>query len=175
MPTATNATTINRFRHERITAARRRQLEQIIDQSFEDSVGDTLTRADWRWIASAGSRVVAAVAVRRIAVATNTGGTIRVGHLTYLVTDREHRGKGLGGQLLERVKHDAKALGLRIIVLHAAVAAIGLYQRHGWQIVAPRTSYMVPPIGDDDPTLAWAADGDVSMLTTSHFVLPEDW
>ena len=119
--------------------------------------------------------MLAAVAVRRINVTTNTGSTISVGHLAYLVTDPEYRGKGLGARLLERVKHDAKGLGLRMIVLHAASAAIALYQRQGWLIIAPRTSYLVPPIGDDDPTLAWAPDGNVSMLTTDHFVLPEDW
>jgi len=58
------------------------------------------------------------------------------GHVDELVVDEQHRGGGIGGQLLERLVATARRRGCQVVELESAghrVRAHGFYERHGFR------------------------------------------
>lgn len=63
------------------------------------------------------------------------------GHVDELVVDDQHRGGGIGGQLLERLVATARRRGCRVLELESAghrTRAHGFYERHGFQLRATK-------------------------------------
>jgi GNAT superfamily N-acetyltransferase len=67
----------------------------------------------------------------------DTGGW---GYVSLLYVRRDHRGRGLGTQLLSAVERTAVEMGLSKLLLHPADKAVPLYQRSGHRLAS---TYMV--------------------------------
>jgi uncharacterized protein (TIGR00369 family) len=59
------------------------------------------------------------------------------GQVRFMAVAPEAQGQGVGGQVLRHLEAQARARGLREIVLHAREVAVAFYQRHGYAVVAP--------------------------------------
>jgi predicted GNAT family N-acyltransferase len=66
-----------------------------------------------------------------------TGRLLPDGHIGRMAVLSEHRGKGVGGEILQRLMQAAKARGDREIVLSAQVRAVAFYLTHGFEIFGP--------------------------------------
>ena len=62
-----------------------------------------------------------------------TGRLLPDGHIGRMAVLREFRGKGLGGQILERLIETARKRGDREALLSAQVHALAFYRRHGFE------------------------------------------
>jgi [ribosomal protein S18]-alanine N-acetyltransferase len=65
-------------------------------------------------------------------------------HITLLMVHPDHRSQGLGSQLLGALLHSARERGLSWATLEVGVtntAAIGLYQKFGFQTIGTRKGY----------------------------------
>jgi predicted GNAT family N-acyltransferase len=66
-----------------------------------------------------------------------TGRLLPDGHIGRMAVLKEYRGKGVGGEILQRLMQAAKARGDREIVLSAQVRAVAFYLAHGFQSFGP--------------------------------------
>ncbi len=66
-----------------------------------------------------------------------TGRLLPDGHIGRMAVLGEHRGKGVGGEILQRLMQAAKARGDREIVLSAQVRAVAFYLAHGFEAFGP--------------------------------------
>jgi len=66
-----------------------------------------------------------------------TGRLLPDGHIGRMAVLKEYRGKGLGGEILQRLMYAAKARGDREIVLSAQVRAVAFYLAHGFEGFGP--------------------------------------
>lgn len=62
-----------------------------------------------------------------------TGRLLPDGHIGRMAVLNEYRGKGVGGEILQRLMQAAKARGDREIVLSAQVRAVAFYLAHGFE------------------------------------------
>jgi predicted GNAT family N-acyltransferase len=58
-------------------------------------------------------------------------------HITRVAVLREHRGRGLGVQLMEALHAEARARGMRAAELNAQLQALGFYERLGYRAHGP--------------------------------------
>ncbi len=58
-------------------------------------------------------------------------------HITRVAVLREHRGRGLGAQLMEALHDEARSRGLRALALNAQLHAIGFYEQLGYRAHGP--------------------------------------
>ncbi|HZD04918.1 MAG TPA: ribosomal protein S18-alanine N-acetyltransferase, partial [Longimicrobiales bacterium] len=73
------------------------------------------------------------------------------GELANLAVRREHRGRGFGSRLLDRVLERARELGIRNLYLEVRVSnerAVGLYERRGFLEIGRRRDYYQRPRED---------------------------
>ena len=92
-------------------------------------------------VASRSGRPVGCGAVRRIDPQT--------GELKRMYVRREHRGRGVGRALLAALEAEARALGLRRLVLETGVRqneAIALYRRCGFTGIPAFAEYALSPL-----------------------------
>jgi putative acetyltransferase len=71
------------------------------------------------------------------------------GELKRMFVDERKRGQGTGRQLLEHVAMFAKMCGLQVLRLETGIhqpEAIGLYERFGFERVAPFGDYQADPL-----------------------------
>ena len=66
-----------------------------------------------------------------------TGRLLPDGHIGRMAVLKEYRGKGVGGEILQRLMQAAKARGDREIVLSAQVRAVAFYLAHGFESFGP--------------------------------------
>jgi predicted GNAT family N-acyltransferase len=66
-----------------------------------------------------------------------TGRLLPDGHIGRMAVLKEYRGKGVGGEILQRLMQAAKARGDREIVLSAQVGAVAFYLAHGFESFGP--------------------------------------
>jgi ribosomal protein S18 acetylase RimI-like enzyme len=59
------------------------------------------------------------------------------GQVRFMAVASEAQGQGLGGQVLDFLEEQARAAGLKEIVLHSRENAVRFYERHGYAMVAP--------------------------------------
>ena len=65
--------------------------------------------------------------------AVATGRLLQDGHIGRMAVLREWRGKGVGGEILERLVEAARGRGLRQVVLSAQSYVLDFYLAHGFQ------------------------------------------
>ncbi|HSR40962.1 MAG TPA: ribosomal protein S18-alanine N-acetyltransferase [Longimicrobiales bacterium] len=73
------------------------------------------------------------------------------GELANLAVDTEHRRRGIGSALLDRVLERARAGGVRSLFLEVRVSneeAVRLYERRGFEVIAERKAYYDQPKED---------------------------
>lgn len=64
-------------------------------------------------------------------------GTVRLlpdGHIGRMAVLSQHRGKGIGSQLLIKIVELAVSLGLNSVYLHAQTQAVGFYEKHQFRV-----------------------------------------
>lgn len=61
-----------------------------------------------------------------------TGRLLPDGHIGRMAVLAAHRGRGVGGSILETLIRHAASRGLAEVVLHAQESAVGFYLRHGF-------------------------------------------
>lgn len=66
-----------------------------------------------------------------------TGRLLPDGHIGRMAVLKEYRGRGVGGEILQRLMQAAKARGDREIVLSAQVRAVAFYLAHGFESFGP--------------------------------------
>jgi predicted GNAT family N-acyltransferase len=66
-----------------------------------------------------------------------TGRLLPDGHIGRMAVLKEYRGKGVGGEMLQRLMQAAKARGDREIVLSAQTRAVAFYLAHGFESFGP--------------------------------------
>lgn len=69
--------------------------------------------------------------------AVGTGRLLPDGHIGRMAVLKEYRGKGVGGEILQRLMQAAKARGDREIVLSAQIRAVAFYLAHGFESFGP--------------------------------------
>jgi predicted GNAT family N-acyltransferase len=62
-----------------------------------------------------------------------TGRLLPDGHVGRMAVLAGHRGRGIGSAILRALLTEAHALGMHRIELHAQLAAVDFYRRHGFQ------------------------------------------
>jgi predicted GNAT family N-acyltransferase len=75
-----------------------------------------------------------AVCTGRVELAGEPGASA---HITRVAVRREHRGRGLGAQLMEALHAEARARGVRAAELNAQLQALGFYERLGYRAHGP--------------------------------------
>lgn len=157
---------------DELPSTQAQQLARLLCTCFATADSEP-SPAHWRWVVTLDGQVAAYVAIRALEDATSG---LRLGHLAYMATDPACRGRGLATKLLAHVQADAPALGLDGVVLHAEPSAQGLYQRCGWQVVAPHTWYLNDQYGDEDPVMAWPVrPGVLEALRRPRWEFTADW
>ena len=61
----------------------------------------------------------------------------RQGQIRFMAVAPAAAGAGLGRRVAAHLEHEARAMGLAKIVLHARETAVGFYERLGYTVVAP--------------------------------------
>ena len=107
-------------------------LELLRRATLPTSDVESRTRAEF-WVTTDDGRVTGAVGLERHG---------RDGLLRSLVVDPADRDRGLGGALVEAVERDARASGIRRLVLLTETAQ-SFFERRG-DVVTPRDSIMGP-------------------------------
>jgi ribosomal-protein-alanine N-acetyltransferase len=77
-------------------------------------------------------------------------------HINLLAIHPQHQGRGLGKQLLGKLLHKAKELGLERATLEVRASnssALGLYQRFGFQEAGRRPNYY--PDNSEEGVILW--------------------
>ena len=69
--------------------------------------------------------------------AVGTGRLLPDGHIGRMAVLQEFRGKGVGGEILERLIEAARRRGEREIVLSAQTRAVDFYLAHGFEAFGP--------------------------------------
>ena len=69
--------------------------------------------------------------------AVGTGRLLPDGHIGRMAVLKEFRGKGVGGEILERLMEAARRRGDREIVLSAQTHALAFYRAHGFEVFGP--------------------------------------
>jgi GNAT superfamily N-acetyltransferase len=102
----------------------------------------------FHWVAKADQRILAVMSVEKVRKLLRPGEsrTRCWGYLTNCYTRPEHRGKGIGGSLLETVKQWAKEEQLEFLIVWPSDPSYGFYQRAGFQ---RGRDPLVLPIGAD--------------------------
>ena len=59
------------------------------------------------------------------------------GQIRFMAVAPEAAGQGLGRHIVAHLEEQARAAGLRAIVLHAREAAVGFYEKLGYEVVEP--------------------------------------
>ncbi|WP_240841601.1 ribosomal protein S18-alanine N-acetyltransferase [Acidaminobacter sp. JC074] len=83
------------------------------------------------------------------------------GHITNVAIHPEHRKKGLGKLLVEKMKHNARIQGIKHMTLEVRVsnvAAITLYSRMGFEKAGIRPKYYTD--NNEDALIMWVELGD---------------
>ncbi|UOQ97657.1 GNAT family N-acetyltransferase [Hymenobacter sp. 5317J-9] len=59
------------------------------------------------------------------------------GQLRFMAVAPEAAGAGLGSRIVAYLEQQARAAGLREIILHSRDSAVGFYEKHGYAVVEP--------------------------------------
>ena len=138
-------------------AEEQKQVSQASDEDFQRRFDDwyRVTAAVSRWrVAEIDQSLVGVVHmfthVRMPMPAYDPGGW---GYVSLLYVRPEHRGNGLGAQLLHEIEKEARSLGYSAVLLNPTGKALPLYQRCGYR---PADSYLVHKLApsEDGPTIA---------------------
>ena len=63
--------------------------------------------------------------------------TAHQGQMRFMAVAAQAAGTGLGSRIMEYLEAQARAAGLREIVLHSRETAVGFYEKHGYAVVEP--------------------------------------
>lgn len=80
----------------------------------------------------ADSLCVHAVAYAAQGVAIGTGRLLPDGHIGRMSVLMEHRGKGVGGEILQALMDHARLIGFSEVALSAQTHALGFYRQYGF-------------------------------------------
>jgi GNAT superfamily N-acetyltransferase len=78
-----------------------------------------------------------------------------------MATLPEHRGRGLGGELLERCVDHARRRGATVVWLNGRTGAISFYERHGF--AGDGVTFEVTGLGPHVRLRRWLAEGDAAL------------
>jgi GNAT superfamily N-acetyltransferase len=104
------------------------------EEEFEEVVGAGLRDGSWVvWVVDvegeSASHAFVCV-IRKVPTPVETPKYI--GYLTNVYTRPSHRGRGLGGRLLEAVTEWAVQAGIELLVVWPSEESLTLYRRHGF-------------------------------------------
>jgi ribosomal protein S18 acetylase RimI-like enzyme len=125
------------------------RLDELRDEQIVDYFSLFLDKGDRAaFVAYLGSRVVGFVTVR-LRTQPAYWRVRRVGQVSGLMVDAEHRRQGIGGQLLARARAYLREQGVRYCTLYTAVGnerALAFYESQGME---PLYSHLLGEVGAD--------------------------
>ena len=78
-----------------------------------------------------------AAAPEALAVGMLHPGQLDQGQIRYMAVAASAAGSGLGSLVVQYLEQQARATGLRELVLHSRESAVGFYERHDYTVEAP--------------------------------------
>ena len=122
------------------------ELREDYQEAFAEIIGRGITTGRWTvWVAETDGAIVAHVYVGLIdKIPRPTRQDRWIGYLTNVYTRPEHRGRGVGAALLDRVTSWATEHDVELLVVWPSEESVGFYERAGFSSTRDPLVWMRP-------------------------------